>query len=141
MATGLDEGGNRSGGQGNSRGIESNERGNGKGRVPEINTTAPQSTYGANNKIVSTDRYAELQKRMKDKLNNLNAGFDPEAQMIIKFYENHPQFKILTNEQRERIKGTAYLSGMDEEGKRGGRSSLGTGSESSERGNGKGRVS
>lgn len=34
--------------------------------------------YGADNKLVSNARYEELKKRMKDKLNNLNAGFDPE---------------------------------------------------------------
>lgn len=34
--------------------------------------------YGANNKLVSTSRYEELKKKMRDKLNQLNAGFDPE---------------------------------------------------------------
>ncbi|MFC4672646.1 helicase-related protein, partial [Dysgonomonas termitidis] len=34
--------------------------------------------FGANNKLVSTERYEELKKRMRDKLNNLNAGIDPE---------------------------------------------------------------
>ena len=34
--------------------------------------------YGANNKLVTTSRYEELKKKMRDKLNQLNAGFDPE---------------------------------------------------------------
>ncbi|MFC4672645.1 helicase-related protein, partial [Dysgonomonas termitidis] len=34
--------------------------------------------FGANNKLVSTERYEELKKRMRDKLNNLNIGIDPE---------------------------------------------------------------
>ncbi len=35
--------------------------------------------YGANNKIITTDRYNELREQMRKKLNNLNAGFDPEV--------------------------------------------------------------
>ncbi|HAX94827.1 MAG TPA: hypothetical protein DCY25_13000, partial [Bacteroidales bacterium] len=38
--------------------------------------------YGADNKLVSQDRYEELRKRMKNKLNNLNVGFDPEVLTI-----------------------------------------------------------
>jgi hypothetical protein len=34
--------------------------------------------YGSQNKVVSTARYEELRKRMRSKLNNLNAGYDPE---------------------------------------------------------------
>lgn len=34
--------------------------------------------YGSQNKVVSTARYEELKKRMRAKLNNLNAGYDPE---------------------------------------------------------------
>lgn len=34
--------------------------------------------YGASNTLISTDQYEELRKRMRDKLNNLNSGFDPE---------------------------------------------------------------
>lgn len=37
-----------------------------------------KAEYGANNKVVSKERYEELRKKMRDKLNNLNAGFDPE---------------------------------------------------------------
>lgn len=36
------------------------------------------SAYGASNTLVSTEAYEELRKRMRDKLNNLNVGFDPE---------------------------------------------------------------
>ena len=39
-------------------------------------------TYGAANKLVSADRYEELKKRMKEKLNRLNVGFDPELLSI-----------------------------------------------------------
>ncbi len=42
----------------------------------------PQSDYGADNKIVSKDRYEELKKRMRDKLNNMNVGFDFEMLAI-----------------------------------------------------------
>lgn len=35
--------------------------------------------YGANNKIITTDRYNELREQMRKKLNNLNVGFDPEV--------------------------------------------------------------
>lgn len=41
-----------------------------------------EKEYGANNKIVSKSRYEELKAQMKDKLNNLNAGFDPEMLAI-----------------------------------------------------------
>lgn len=34
--------------------------------------------YGSQNKVVSTARYEELKKRMRNKLNNLNVGYDPE---------------------------------------------------------------
>ena len=45
-------------------------------------TEKPSDSYGADNKIVSNDRYEELKKRMKDKLNNMNIGFDPEMLAI-----------------------------------------------------------
>ena len=45
---------------------------------PDPTPGKSKKAYGADNKIVSNDRYEELKKRMKDKLNNLNAGFDPE---------------------------------------------------------------
>ena len=40
------------------------------------------SAYGQNNKIVSKERADELRKRLRDKLNNLNSGFDPEVLAI-----------------------------------------------------------
>lgn len=42
----------------------------------------PSPIYGANNKIVSNERAEELRKRLRDKLNNLNSGFDPELLAI-----------------------------------------------------------
>lgn len=42
----------------------------------EIQESTP--TYGASNAIISTDRYEELRQQMRNKLNNLNVGFDPE---------------------------------------------------------------
>lgn len=38
--------------------------------------------YGSQNKLVSTARYEELKKRMRNKLNNLNVGYDPEIMAI-----------------------------------------------------------
>lgn len=38
--------------------------------------------YGSQNKVVSTERYEELRKRIRSKLNNLNAGYDPELLQI-----------------------------------------------------------
>lgn len=38
--------------------------------------------YGSQNKVVSTARYEELKKKMRAKLNNLNAGYDPEIMTI-----------------------------------------------------------
>lgn len=35
--------------------------------------------HGANNKIITIDRYNELREQMRKKLNNLNVGFDPEV--------------------------------------------------------------
>lgn len=59
-------------------------------------------------------------------------------------YENHPQFKDLTNEQRERIKETAYSAeldkGLDEGGNRSGEQGNSPSIEGSGRGNGKGRT-
>ena len=46
---------------------------------PQDNSTPK---YGENNKLVSADRYEELKKRAKAKLNNLNSGFDPEMLAI-----------------------------------------------------------
>ena len=40
------------------------------------NMTEP--SYGSSNTLISSDQYEELKKRMRDKLNNLNMGFDPE---------------------------------------------------------------
>ncbi|MDR2002386.1 MAG: hypothetical protein LBQ74_05085 [Prevotella sp.] len=39
-------------------------------------TTTP--AFGAHNKLVTTERYEALKKRMLNKLNNLNSGIDPE---------------------------------------------------------------
>lgn len=44
----------------------------------EIETTA-KPAYGANNKIITQERYNELREQMRKKLNNLNVGFDPEV--------------------------------------------------------------
>ena len=38
--------------------------------------------YGSQNKVVSTERYEELRKRLRSKLNNLNSGYDPELLQI-----------------------------------------------------------
>lgn len=38
--------------------------------------------YGANNKLVTNERYEELKKRMIAKMNQLNLGFDPETLAI-----------------------------------------------------------
>ena len=38
--------------------------------------------YGSQNKVVSTERYEELRKRLRSKLNNLNDGYDPELLQI-----------------------------------------------------------
>lgn len=38
--------------------------------------------YGSQNKVVSTERYEELRKRLRSKLNNLNVGYDPELLQI-----------------------------------------------------------
>lgn len=47
----------------------------------ENNNIQEESTppaYGASNTLISTEEYEELRKRMRNKLNNLNVGFDPE---------------------------------------------------------------
>lgn len=48
--------------------------------------SAPESgsngQYGANNKLVTNERYEELKKRMIAKMNQLNLGFDPETLAI-----------------------------------------------------------
>ena len=41
-------------------------------------TKTEEDTYGANNQFVSRERYEELKKRMREKLNRLNVGIDPE---------------------------------------------------------------
>lgn len=48
-------------------------------RVAEIEQ---KKEYGSQNKVVSTERYEELRKRLRSKLNNLNAGYDPELLQI-----------------------------------------------------------
>lgn len=56
---------------------------------PAINNTTEavpadesKGQYGANNKLVTTERYEELKKRMIAKMNQLNLGFDPETLAI-----------------------------------------------------------
>lgn len=41
-----------------------------------------EPAYGSQNKVVSTARYEELRKKLRSKLNNLNAGYDPELLQI-----------------------------------------------------------
>lgn len=41
-----------------------------------------KKSYGSQNKVVSTARYEELRKKLRSKLNNLNAGYDPELFQI-----------------------------------------------------------
>lgn len=53
-----------------------------KKEVQEKKQDKPSPAYGENNKIVSKERAEELRKRLRDKLNNLNAGFDPEVLAI-----------------------------------------------------------
>lgn len=38
--------------------------------------------YGSQNRVITTDRYQELLKQWKDKMNSLNSGFDPETMML-----------------------------------------------------------
>lgn len=49
-----------------------------EGAKPEV--TAPE--YGADNKLVSQDRAAELRKKLKAKFSQLNSGIDPEILAI-----------------------------------------------------------
>ncbi|WP_017182296.1 hypothetical protein [Sphingobium xenophagum] len=42
----------------------------------------PLTNYGSKNRLVSADRAAELRARLKSKMQNLNAGVDPEALAI-----------------------------------------------------------
>lgn len=44
----------------------------------ETGIPASENTYGSSNTLISPDQYEELRKRMREKLNNLNMGFDPE---------------------------------------------------------------
>ena len=41
-----------------------------------------KKSYGSSNKVVTSDRYEELKKRMREKLSQLNVGFDPELLAI-----------------------------------------------------------
>lgn len=51
-----------------------------------VSVSGPQESksknYGAKNKLVSSDRAAELREKLKAKLNNLNSGIDPETLAI-----------------------------------------------------------
>lgn len=46
------------------------------------NSEARPADYGANNKLVSADRAAELRQRLKSKFSQLNSGIDPEILAI-----------------------------------------------------------
>lgn len=56
--------------------------------VEQVNLTQIQSAeptapaYGSQNTIITADKYEELKRKMREKLNNLNAGFDPEVFFI-----------------------------------------------------------
>jgi len=52
--------------------------------APNAAETAPAAdpAYGANNKLVSADRAAELRKKLKAKFSQLNSGIDPEILAI-----------------------------------------------------------
>ena len=71
--------------------VSGSENGSGRGGAesapaagPELVEPAPQaSTWGANNKVVSKDRYEELKRRAKERTGQLNAGFDGELLAIV----------------------------------------------------------
>lgn len=48
----------------------------------KANNQQENISYGSQNTIITTEKYEELKKRMREKLNNLNAGFDPETFFI-----------------------------------------------------------
>lgn len=54
--------------------VEANKK---KNSAPVKEDSAP-SSYGSDNKIITTERYNELREQLRRKLNNLNVGFDPE---------------------------------------------------------------
>ena len=58
------------------------EKGDDVQNKPEMQEVREETGYGAENKLVTTDRYEELKKRMREKLNRLNVGFDPELLSI-----------------------------------------------------------
>ncbi|MBV5329435.1 MAG: hypothetical protein JZU65_17725, partial [Chlorobium sp.] len=45
-------------------------------------TEAKKPSYGSQNKLVSSDRAAELRAKLREKLSNLNSGIDPEMLAI-----------------------------------------------------------
>ena len=54
-------------------------------RLTQMESPAPQPAapaYGSQNTIITADKYEELKRKMREKLNNLNAGFDPEVFFI-----------------------------------------------------------
>lgn len=53
-----------------------------KPEMREVREESAEPEYGAENKLVTTDRYEELKKRMREKLDRLNVGFDPELLSI-----------------------------------------------------------
>ena len=46
--------------------------------IPPVAPDISAPTYGATNKLVSRERAEEVRKRLRDKLNQLNVGIDPE---------------------------------------------------------------
>ena len=56
--------------------------------VEQVNLTQIQSAeptapaYGSQNTIITADKYEELKRKMREKLSNLNVGFDPEVFFI-----------------------------------------------------------
>ena len=45
-------------------------------------SASSEKSYGAENKLVSSERYEDLKKRMRAKLGQLNSGPDPEMLAI-----------------------------------------------------------
>lgn len=54
----------------------------GKTDAQQDASTSPVGDYGANNKIVTAEQYEVLRQRMREKLAQLNSGFDPEILSI-----------------------------------------------------------
>lgn len=54
----------------------------GNARNPSIPSTEAPTGYGTANRLVTSERYEELRQRMRDKLPQINIGFDPEILAI-----------------------------------------------------------